>query len=104
MGGHRAAVGPGRHPRGVRASGGRGRERHARKKKSEERGNDGWIPALIDWTAKRYGWGFEEIVWQVPLSALCLLRRQEAKNDKGEFMVFPLSEVEKIDDGAETES
>lgn len=38
-------------------------------------------------------------MWRVPLSALCLLRRQEAKDDKGNMTIFPLSEIEKIDDG-----
>ena len=38
-------------------------------------------------------------MWRVPLSALCLLRRQEAKNKDGTMTIFPLSEIEKIDDG-----
>lgn len=69
----------------------------ARPKKSEdERGNDGWITALVDYFARQYHWSFKEIFWEVPLSALSLLRRQDALNEN---TIFPLSEIEKIDDG-----
>jgi hypothetical protein len=80
--------------------------RHAggRPKKSEKRGNDGWIAALAHWAAATYHWGFEEIMWAVPLSAICLLRRQTQRDKSGNMTVFPLSEIEKIDDGEETHS
>jgi hypothetical protein len=45
-----------------------------------------------------YGWGFGEILWEVPASAIILLRRQERL---AEGKIFPLSEIEKIDDGNE---
>ena len=51
-----------------------------------------------------YHWGFEEIMWTVPLSAICLLRRQTQRDKSGTMTVFPLSEIEKIDDGEETHS
>lgn len=73
-----------------------GRHPGSRPKKSAERGNDGWIAALVDYFAFRYHWSFREIFWEVPLSALALLRRQEGiRKNK----IFPLSEIEKIDDG-----
>lgn len=43
-------------------------------------------------------------MWEVPLSALTLLRRRERVDTKGDMTIFPLSEVEKIDDGEETHS
>ena len=43
-------------------------------------------------------------MWTVPLSAICLLRRQTQKDKSGNMTVFPLSEIEKIDDGEETHS
>ena len=56
------------------------------------------MSALIDWIAERYGWGFEEIMWGVPLSAICLLRRRAHVKPDGTMTIFPLSEVEKEDD------
>lgn len=39
-------------------------------------------------------------MWEVPASAIGLLRRQTFRNkETGEMTVFPLSEIEKIDDG-----
>ena len=61
--------------------------------------DDGWIAAFVDWAARAYGWSFEEILWEVPASALALLRRQEWKKEDGTFAIFPLSEIERIDDG-----
>ena len=75
-----------------------------RSKKSEKRGNDGWIAALVHWTAETYHWSFEDILWNVPLSAICLLRRQRFVRPDGTMTVFPLSEIEKIDNGEETHS
>ena len=43
-------------------------------------------------------------MWEVPASALALLRRQGCKGEDGEMRIFPLSEIEKIDDGQETQS
>ena len=43
-------------------------------------------------------------MWAVPLSAICLLRRQTQRDKSGNMTVFPLSEIEKIDDGEETHS
>ena len=84
--------------RGVR------RDAGGRPKKSKARGNDGWIPALVHWAAATYHWSFEDILWRVPLSALALLKRREAVDGDGNMTVFPLSEIEKIDDGEETHS
>jgi hypothetical protein len=39
-------------------------------------------------------------MWEVPASALALLRRQEGL---AAGKIFPLTEIEKIDDGEETE-
>ena len=43
-------------------------------------------------------------MWTVPLSAICLLRRQRFVRPDGTMTVFPLSEIEKIDNGEETHS
>ena len=73
-------------------------------KKSETRGNDGWIPALVHWAAETYHWSFEDIMWRVPLSALALLKRRERVDEEGRMTIFPLSEVEKEDDAKESHS
>lgn len=79
----------------------RGVRRHAgdRPKKRDGRGNDGWIAALVHRTAAAYGWSYDAIMWDVPMSALILLKRNEAINEKGEMTIFPLSAVEEVDDG-----
>ena len=56
------------------------------------------MSALIDWIAERYGWGFEEVVWGAPLSALFLLWRRRFLKPNGDMTVYPLTEVEKEDD------
>ena len=100
MGGHRAGLQDGRDPLRLRGAAQGRLRRHPgdRPKKSEERGNDGWIAALVDYFACRYHWSYREILWEVPLSALSLLRRQEYIRQP-EQKIFPLSEIEKIDDG-----
>ena len=88
-----------RDPRRLRnpAAGRQRRHSGARPKKSQdERGHDGWIAALVDYFARTYHWSFREIFWETPLSVLSLLRRQEALKESS---IFPLSEIEKIDDG-----
>ena len=70
-------------------------------KKKDPPPSDGWIAWLVHWAAKEYGWGFGEILWNIPVSALALLRRQPRL---AEGKIFPLSEIEKIDDGEETQS
>ena len=56
---------------------------------------DGWIALVAHWAARELGWSWNEILWDVPCSAIALLRRQEGlAADK----IFPLSEIEKIDD------
>ena len=72
--------------------------------KKKESGNDGWIANYADWAARTYHWSWKEIMWEVPASALALLRRQGCKGEDGEMRIFPLSEIEKIDDGQETQS
>lgn len=62
--------------------------------------SDGWIAALVDYFAATYHWSFEEIFWQTPLSALALLRRQEALKKNS---IFTLEEIEAID-GQKTQS
>jgi hypothetical protein len=58
--------------------------------------SDGWIAALVHWTAETYHWSFNEILWEVPLSTIALLRRQIwLKDDK----IFPLTVIEEIDHG-----
>ena len=64
--------------------------------KKKTPGNDGWIAALVHWAASSYGWSLEEILHEVPLAAICLLRRQDALKKN---RIFPLSEIEKIDNG-----
>lgn len=59
---------------------------------------DGWIAVVLHWAAREYGWGFAELMWEVPVSAICLLRRQ---GGLAAGKIFPLSEIEKIDDGDE---
>ena len=71
--------------------------RHPGAKKKAPPG-DGWIAATVHWAAHEYGWGFGEILWEVPASAFVLLRRQEGL---AAGKIFPLSEIEKIDDGNE---
>ena len=66
------------------------------KKKDEP--SDGWIAAVAHWAAREYGWSWREIMWEVPASAIALLRRQERL---AAGKIFPLSEIEKIDDGEE---
>ena len=66
------------------------------KKKDEP--SDGWIASVAHWAAREYGWSWREIMWEVPVSALALLRRQ---GQLAENRIFPLSEIEKIDDGNE---
>ena len=70
-----------------------------RLKKRDTRGNDGWIAALVHYAAATYHWGFEDIMWKVPLSAIALLKRREAVNEKGDMTIMPLSVIEEIDDG-----
>jgi hypothetical protein len=43
-------------------------------------------------------------MWEVPLSAITLLRRRERVNANGDMTIFPLSEVENIDDAEESHS
>lgn len=62
--------------------------------KKNAKGNDGWIAATVHVIAKTYGWSFREILWEVPLSALMLLRRQENLAS-----IMPLSIIEKMDNG-----
>ena len=63
---------------------------------------DGWIASVVNWAAREYGWGFNEILWEIPCSAIALLRRQEGL---AAGKIFPLAEIEKIDDGnQETQS
>jgi hypothetical protein len=60
--------------------------------------SDGWIAAIVHWAGETYHWGFDEILWGVPLSAIALLRRQVwLKGDK----IFPLTVIEEIDNGNE---
>lgn len=66
--------------------------------KTSKKKNDGWITTLVDWAAETYGWGFEQILWDVPLSAICLLRRQAGVRAG---KVFPLQVIEEIDHGNE---
>ena len=66
--------------------------------KKKTPGNDGWIAALVHWAAANYGWSLDEILHGVPFAAICLLRRQDALKEN---RIFPLSEIEKIDDGNE---
>ena len=68
--------------------------RHARGSKKNAKGTDGWIAATVHVIAKTYGWSFREIFWEVPLSALMLLRRQENLAN-----IMPLSIIEKMDNG-----
>ena len=68
--------------------------RHAGGSKKNAKGNDGWIAATVHIAAKTYGWSYKEILWETPLSALMLLRRQEHLAN-----IMPLSVIEKIDDG-----
>ena len=70
-----------------------------KKKESQTRGNDGWIVQWVDYAAKRYGWSYHEIMWEVPASAIALLLRCDRVADN---KIFPLSEIEKIDDGKKT--
>lgn len=58
--------------------------------------NDGWIAEWIDWAASRYGWSFGEVMWEVPASALALLRRQEEVRSE-ESRIYPLQVIEEID-------
>lgn len=67
-----------------------------KKKNSSEQGNDGWIVQWIDYAARRYGWSYREIMWEIPASAIALLLRCDRI---AENRIFPLSEIEKIDDG-----
>ena len=55
---------------------------------------------FVNWAASEYGWSLAEILWDVPVSAIALLRRQRKL---AEGKIFPLSEIEKIDDGEETQ-
>lgn len=83
------------NPCGMRAAnlGRNGRPAGERHKKKE---SDGWIAALVHWTAATYHWDLENILWETPLSAIALLRRQEwLKDDK----IFPLTVIEQIDNG-----
>ena len=41
-------------------------------------------------------------MWEVPLSAIALLKRRENVDESGDMTIFPLSEVEKIDDAEES--
>ena len=103
MGRHRAGLGDGRDPARVRPPDERRVRRHSggRRKKSEKRGHDGFVAALAHWAAQTYHWSFEDILWRVPFSAICLLRRQQFVKPDGTMTVFPLSEIEKIDNGQE---
>ena len=56
---------------------------------------DGWIAAFAGWAARECGWSWEAILWEVPCSAIALLRRQE---HLASGKIFPLAEIEKIDD------
>lgn len=66
--------------------------------KKKRRGNDGWIAYFAGCAAEFYGWSYEEIMWEVPASAIALLIRQQDRNFR---RTFPLSEIEKIDNGDE---
>ena len=57
---------------------------------------DGWIAAVAGWAARECGWSWNEILWEVPCSAIALLRRQDGL---AAGKIFPLAEIEKIDDG-----
>lgn len=65
-------------------------------KKKDPPPGDGWIAAVAGWAAREYGWSYNEILWDVPCSAIALLRRQ---GGLAAGKIFPLSEIEKIDDG-----
>jgi len=71
-------------------------------KKKDPPPSDGWIAAVAGWAARECGWSWREIMWEIPASAIALLRRQQRL---AEGKIFPLSEIEKIDDGnQETQS
>ena len=68
---------------------------------SKKKKTDGWLAFLAQWCAETYGWSYGEILWGVPLSAVCLFRRSEGlKADR----IMPLQAVEEIDDGEEADS
>jgi hypothetical protein len=60
---------------------------------------DGWIAAVAGWAARECGWSWNEILWEVPCSAIALLRRQDGL---AAGKIFPLAEIEKIDDSLES--
>ena len=56
---------------------------------------------VVPWyhyAAAEYGWSHEEIMWKAPLSVIALMMRRPLLAEK---RIFPLSEIEKIDDGNE---
>ncbi|MBR4523245.1 MAG: hypothetical protein IKO64_03295 [Kiritimatiellae bacterium] len=62
----------------------------------KKKGHDGWIASAAYFAAKEFGWSFREILWEIPASAIFLLRRQPGvQADK----IFPLSVIEEIDHG-----
>lgn len=68
------------------------------RKKKDGPGHDGWLAAWYHYAAAEYGWSHEEIMWKVPLSVIALMMRRPLLAEK---RIFPLTEIEKIDDGNE---
>ena len=66
--------------------------------KKKRRGSDGWIAAYAAYAAEHYGWSYREIMYEVPASAIALLRRTAGLREN---KIFPLSSVEEIDNGNE---
>ena len=54
--------------------------------------------AWYHYAAGEYGWSHREIMWEVPLSAIALMTRRPGL---AQNRIFPLTEVEKADDGDE---
>ena len=69
--------------------------------RTKKKGHDGWIAALVAYAAEKWHWSYGEILWETPASAICLLKRSEAL---AAGKIYPLSEIEKIDDGEEADS
>ena len=63
---------------------------------------DGWIAEWADWAARAYRWSWREVMWEVPVSALALLRRQEELRAE-QPRIFPLEVIEEMDDAEEAE-
>lgn len=57
---------------------------------------DGWVAFLAEFAAREYGWSYREILWEVPLSVICLFRRREGLKEN---KIVPLQVIEEIDNG-----